>query len=378
MRWSASKARRPTTVVGGGPPAAGAQGPARRRSAPRSVARPRALEPSGVRRRRGGLRRQQSRRRYSSPTARKAASRRTSRHDDVPLRWTGPSYSPTTPASSSSRSGVPMCRPSRSNTGRLQSGRGSSASSTQASRSERSPAVTSCSRRPTPAASRIADAGPARCAPVDVPDAARRAETRSAYIAMSATIDRRADARRRTSSRTSPTAAATGAPADRRRRSARSGSSRSCADPDPGLRPDVAAHGGQVDRAADAAIRGARRRTSSAPSQRRAAQPVTPADPRQDRTRPRRSAARPRRRRRRGGRTCLGWYGATAARAACLRVGPSIPRGSDRSGHASGVTSEAAVRAPAGDGRRSSGTTRPACAVAGVALGASTGPAGSP
>ena len=39
-------------------------------------------------------------------------------------RWSAPSYSPATPASGSSRSGVPMCRPDLSKIGRLHSGRG--------------------------------------------------------------------------------------------------------------------------------------------------------------------------------------------------------------------------------------------------------------
>ena len=84
----------------------------------------------------------------SSPCRRKRSSRSASRRAAAARRWMLPLYSPTTPASGSNRSGVPSCCPSRSKTGRLQSGSGRPASRTQISRSRGSPGerLSSCAR----------------------------------------------------------------------------------------------------------------------------------------------------------------------------------------------------------------------------------------
>ena len=122
-------ARRPSTPRGDVHHAGGVT-VHRRRPSPRQPARLRALSIRSTRCPRWDMS-LASMVTYSSPCARNRSSRRTSRARCAPSRWSAPSYSPTMPASTSSRSGVPMCLPDRSNTGVLHSGRGSPASSIQ-------------------------------------------------------------------------------------------------------------------------------------------------------------------------------------------------------------------------------------------------------
>ena len=71
---------------------------------------------------------------YSRPSRRIDSSRRMSRLRRRVRRWFAPSYSPTTPATGSSRSATPTSRPSRVKISRFTSGRGNPASTSQTSR----------------------------------------------------------------------------------------------------------------------------------------------------------------------------------------------------------------------------------------------------